>query len=285
MKKLLSVFLAVCLTALTLCSCSVSDNGIDVDSLEALKVAVPVGKEPAYSVISSLETRINNKGYRVEYIEYASAAQANAALAAGEADVSLICSKQEFDAYNAENPDVLLNLGAVYFIPYALFLLNFEEFETITDGATIALPDDETGLARALHLLEANGLIKLKEGSDLTVNLDGIAENSRNFEFVLQSEAELAENLTSYEADIAVMSARSCVDAGFALYHTARAIEDKSCLGAKTYSTLLLIAKESIGTQKHKTVSPLYFSPLMFDSVDSYKYDLIVPSFSNSAKK
>lgn len=288
MKKLFSIFLAVCITALMFCSCSGNEgteSKIDVDSLEPLKVAVPADSEISYNVFWALESRINNKGYRVEYIKYATAQEANAALASGQADVSLICSKQEFDSYNTANPETLLNLGAVYYVPYAVFLNNFEEFEDITDGATIAVPDDETGLARALLLLEANGFIKLKEGADLTVDLDGIAENSRNFKFILLPESKLAENITSHEADIAVMSAQSCIDAGFALDHVAKAIELKDSLAAKTFSVLLLIAKDSIGTEKHKTVSPLYFSPLMYETIDHYKDDLITPSFALSHKK
>ncbi len=283
MKKLLCIILSVVLVALTLCACTDKtdkEDKIDVDSLKAFTLGVPTGKEPAENIFCSLYTRIAKKGYRLEYVEFETAQEANDALAAGEIDASLISLKTDFDKFNEEHPETLLNLGAVCRYPYGIFLCNFEKFESITDEATIAIPETPEGVARALLLLEANGLIKVREGAGLTATIDDITENNRKFKFVLQDDKTLAANLKNYEADIAVMSSKISVEAGFALNYSACAIEDINSEAAKAYSLVLLINRDEITSEWYKAISPLFFSPLMYDTIDEYKSDKVVPAFN-----
>lgn len=281
MKKLLCILTAAVL-AFTLCACGSNSNEdeIDVSTLEALTVGVPAGKEPGSIIFGAMSSRIAKKGYRVEYVEYETAQDANEALAAGEIDISLITQKHEFDSFNETNPETLLNLGPAYYIPYGIFLCNFEEFEDIADKAVIAIPDTAEGQGRALLLLEANGFIKLKDGAGLDATLDDVTENSRDFEFVQASEDKLAESLDSFEYDITVMSAQACIDAGYSLDDKACAIEATDSEAAKKHSVVLLIKRDDISSEKYKTVEPLYFSALMYETIDLYSQDLITPSFS-----
>ena len=282
MKKLLCIILSVVLVALTLCACTDNKDEIDVDSLAAFRLGVPAGKAPAMEIFDSLATRIAKKGYRIEYIEFASAEEVHAALAAGEIDASLASLRSEFEEFNKENPETLLNLGSVCRYPYGLFLCNFEKAENITDGASIAIPESAEGIARALLLLEANGFIKLKEGVGLSATLDDITENSRNFKIVPQDDKALAANLSNYENDIAVMSSKLSVATGVSLNKSAFAIEEIDCEAALAFSYVLLIKRDQIASDWYKALEPLFFSPLMFDYVDEYPSDIVVPSFERS---
>ncbi len=282
MKKLLCIILSAVLIALTMCACTDNKDKIDVESLAAFRLGVPTGKEPAKEIFDSLETRINKKGYRLEYVEFASAEEAHAALAAGEIEASLASLKTDFEKFDEENPETLLNLGPVCRYPYGLFLCNFEKPEDITDEATIAIPESAEGIARALLLLEANGFIKVKEGAGLSATLEDISENSRNFKFITQDDKALAANLNNYEADIAVMSSKLSVATGVSLNKSAFAIEEIDSEAALAYSYVLLIKRDQIASDWYKAIEPLFFSPLMFDKVDEYPSDIVVPSFERS---
>lgn len=282
MKKLLCILLSAVLVALTLCACTDNNDEIDLDSLEAFTLGVPVGKVPAQEIFDSLSTRIAKKGYRLEYVEFASAEEAHTALAAGEVNATLASLKYEFKAFDEENPETLLNLGPVCRYPYGLFLCNFEDIEDITDGATIAIPESQEGVARALLLLEANGFIKVKEGAGLSATLDDVTENSRNFKLVTQDDETLAANLSNYEADIAVMSSKLSVATGVSLNKSAFAIEEIDSEAALEFSYVLLIKRDQIASDWYKAIEPLFFSPLMFDKVDEYPSDIVVPSFERS---
>ena len=80
------------------------------------------------------------------------------------------------------------------------------------------------------------------------------------------------------------MSSQLCVDAGHALNKTARAIEEIGCEAAKEYAYVLLINRDEIASDFYKATSPLYFSPLVYETVDIYSGDLIVPAFSLAKK-
>ena len=163
-----------------------------------------------------------------------------------------------------------------------LFLCNFEKIEDVADGATIAIPESAEGVARALLLLEANGFIKVKEGAGLSATLDDVTENSRNFKFITQDDETLAANLSNYEADIAVMSSKLSVATGVSLNKSAVAIEEIDSEAALEFSYVLLIKRDQIASEWYKAIEPLFFSPLMFDKVDEYPSDIVVPSFERS---
>lgn len=287
MKKLLAVLLAISL-CFALCACNGNDkeDEIDVESLEALKIGISVGEDaPQREVFDTMYSRIAAKGYRLEFVEYASAKEANAALAAGEIDANLINQKWEFDEYNTANPDTLLNLGAVYYAPYGLYLCNFESMDDIADGAKIAVPDDAEGMARSLLLLESLGYIAVDDEAGLGATLEDIEENSRGFEFVAQGADKIAENIESGEADIVVMSADSAKAAGYYVNKKAVAVESYKDEAVKKYSTVLLINRADISSQKYKDVGVLYFSALMYETVYASTGSYIMPSFRPNSSK
>ena len=80
---------------------------------------------------------------------------------------------------------------------------------------TIAVPNDPTNEARALRLLEANGLIKLKEGSGETATKLDIAENPYNITIEEIEAAQLPSMLK--DVDFAVINTNYAAGAGLNL--------------------------------------------------------------------
>ena len=101
----------------------------------------------------------------------------------------------------------------------------------------IGVPNDTTNEARALLLLEKQGIIKLKDGAGLTATKNDIAENPYNVEIVEAEAAQLPNLLKDY--DYAVINANYAISAGLAPTKDALAIEDS----ASSYVNVL-VAKE-----------------------------------------
>ena len=283
MKRLIAFFLAAAMCFL-FCACGSDDNGestIDYDSLDTFKIGVIEGEaEMQGDVFDSMYSRIGKKGYRMEYVEFKSADEAHAALAAKEIDVSLCSEKHEFADFEKENPDVLLNLGPVYYEPYGLYLCNYEKVDDIKDGCKVAVPSDEEGMARALLLLEKLGYIGVDDNAGITPTLDDIEKNDRSFEFVAVSADKIADNIESGEADILVMSSYSARESEYKINRYAMAIEDYMDAAVLDHHTLLLINKEEISGEKYKAVSTLFFSPMMFDYLEDSYGSYILPAFA-----
>ncbi len=81
-----------------------------------------------------------------------------------------------------------------------------------SDGPSIAIPNDTTNEARALLLLEANGIIKLKEGAGITATIKDIAENPKNIMFKEVEAAQLPNILK--DMDYAVINSNYAIAAG-----------------------------------------------------------------------
>lgn len=82
----------------------------------------------------------------------------------------------------------------------------------LADGITIAVPNDTTNEARALLLLEANGVIKLKEGAGITATIRDIEENPLGIEFQ-EIEAQMLPNVLP-DVDYAIINNNYAIDAG-----------------------------------------------------------------------
>ena len=76
----------------------------------------------------------------------------------------------------------------------------------------IAVPNDTTNEARALLLLEANGIIKLTEGAGITATRRDIAENPYGVEIVEAEAAQLPNVLR--DVDFAVINSNYAISAG-----------------------------------------------------------------------
>lgn len=101
----------------------------------------------------------------------------------------------------------------------------------------IGVPNDTTNEARALLLLEANGIIKLKDGAGITATKNDIAENPYNVEIVEAEAAQLPNMLKDF--DYAVINSNYAINAGLNPVKDSLAIE-----GAASAYVNVLVVKE-----------------------------------------
>lgn len=99
----------------------------------------------------------------------------------------------------------------------------------------IAIPNDTTNEARALLLLEANGLIRLNPEAGILATVRDITENPYNIEFVEMEAAQLPRTLT--DVDYAVINSNYAIPAGYRPTTDALAIEDSY----SAYSNILAV--------------------------------------------
>ena len=83
---------------------------------------------------------------------------------------------------------------------------------------TIAVPNDTTNEARALELLEANGLITLPEGSDVLATVRDIVDNPSNIEFKEVEAAQIPAVLQ--DVTYAVINSNYAIEAGLTPFTT-----------------------------------------------------------------
>ena len=110
--------------------------------------------------------------------------QPNTALVDGDLDANYFQHIPYLNSFNEEKGTHLVNAGGIHYEPFGIYPGTKSSLDDIADGDTIAVPNDTTNEARALLLLQDNGIIKLKDGAGLEATVNDIEENPYNVEIV-----------------------------------------------------------------------------------------------------
>jgi len=156
------------------------------------------------------------KGYTVEATEFSNAIQPNTALMDGSLDANVFQNEGFMSLFNSQNNGDLVALLHIPSAPLGLYSDKVRSVAEIADGMSVAVPNDPTNLGRALTFLEAQGLIKLREGVDRAAASErDIAENPKNLRIVPLDAPQIVRALA--DVDVAAALGNHVIAAGKSL--------------------------------------------------------------------
>ena len=239
------------------------------------KIVVGVVPVPHGEVIEQVKDVLKDAGWDLEIVTYQDYVQPNNALDSGELDANYFQHEPYLQDFNEKNGTDLTSVAAVHFEPLGIYAGKSESLEDIPDGAVIAVPNDTTNEARALLLLEANGLIKLKEGVGLEATPIDIEENEHNITF---SELEAAQTARVIdEVDFAVVNGNYAIDAN--IKDRLIVSEDPESEAAKTYANTIVVKTGNEETLKTKALVAAVISDQIRDFMEESYDGAVVPVF------
>ncbi len=203
------------------------------------KIVVGASPTPHAEILAVAKEDLAAKGYELVIKEFVDYVQPNLTLQNKELDANYFQHKPYLDDFNVENKTTLESIAAIHYEPFGIYPGKTKSLSDLADGAQIAVPNDSTNEARALLLLEAQGLIKLKENAGLKATVTDIAENPKNIKIREIEAAQLARSLP--DVDIAVINGNYALEAKLNVKTDALAIEDASSLAAETYANIIAI--------------------------------------------
>ena len=210
----------------------VSDKG-------TIKIAAsPV---PHAEILAEAAKLLAKEGWKLEITEFEDYVQPNLVVESGEFDANYFQHIPYLDNFNEENDTHLVNAGGVHYEPIGIYPGTKSSLEDLKDGDTIAIPNDTTNEARALLLLEANDVIKLKDGAGLTATVLDIAENPKNLKFKELEAAQVAR--TKDEVALVVVNGNYAMEAGYKIAKDAIAYETSDSEAASTYVNIVAVEK------------------------------------------
>lgn len=270
MKRFLAVLLVLTLIGAGLTGCSKKE---EVDK----NIKVGASSTPHAEILEAARPILEQEGYTLEIVVYNDYVQPNVALESGDLDANYFQHQPYLDQYNAENKTDIVSAGSIHYEPYGLYPGKTATLDALADGAQIAVPSDVSNEARALLLLEAQGLIKLKEGVGLNATKNDISENPKNIEIVEIEAAQLARSLQ--DVDMAVINGNYAIEAGLNVSKDAIASEDKASIAAQTYANIVAVKS---GNESREDIKAL-IKALQSDTVKKFIEDTyegaVVPSF------
>lgn len=245
---------------------------------EAELTTLKVGATPAphAEILEAIKDDLLEAGYQLEIVEYNDYVLPNTAVQDGELDANYFQHQPYLDDFNAENGTTLATVATVHFEPFGLYAGKTGSLDELKEGATVAVPNDTTNEARALLLLEAQGLIKLKEGAGITATKIDIVENPLNLEIVELEAAQIARTLP--DVDIAAINGNYAVDAGLAL-SDALAVEAADSLAAQTYGNVVVVKEGNEEDEKIKALVEAILSEKVKTYINDNYEGAVLPVF------
>ena len=229
MKKLIALLLIALLT-LSLCTaCAGKDENT---------IVVGASATPHAEILEVVKPILEEKGYKLDIKVYDDYVLPNTATEDGDLDANYFQHSPYLESFNAENNTHLVSVAAIHYEPYAVYAGTAKTLADIPEGAAVAVPNDPTNEARALQLLAAQGLIKIREGAGLTATKNDIVENPKNLDIKEMEAAVITSCLDSVA--IAVINGNYAISAGLKVAD-ALAVEDKNSEAAQTYANVLVV--------------------------------------------
>lgn len=278
-KKILGALLAVTtLATFGLAGCGNSGSNGAASKEDDKTITVAASPTPHAEILNkAVKPLVEKDGYKLVVKEFTDYVQPNVALANGEIDANYFQHLPYLEDYNEQNGTDLISAGTVHYEPLGLYAGKTASIAELSDGAVIAVPNDTTNEARALLLLESQGLIKLKDGAGLSATKNDIVENTLNLDIQELEAAQISRSLA--DVDMAVINGNYAIDAGLKV-SDALAKEEADSEAAKTYANIIAIRSDEKDSEKIKELMKV----LQSDEVKAYieeNYDgAVVPLFS-----
>lgn len=237
-----------------------------------------VGATPAphAEILEQVKPILAKEGITLDIVEYNDYNTPNDAVEDGSLDANYFQHITYMNNYNKDNGTHLASVAEVHYEPFGLYAGKTASIADLPDGAQIAVPNDATNEARALLLLQQEGLIKLKDGVGINATKLDITENTKNLEILELEAAQIPSRLQ--DVDLAVINGNYAIDADLKV-SDALAVESKDGEAATAYVNVVAVKE---GNEKNEAIQALV-KALESDTIREYinnTYDgAVVPVF------
>lgn len=293
-KKVLSSILlgALTLSIFTGCGSSESASETSADAAETTDTAeaadatsaeveskgtitVAASATPHAEILEAAKPILAEQGWDLEVTIYDDYVLPNEVVESGEFDANYFQHVPYLDSFNEERGTHLVEVGKIHYEPFGIYPGTKSSLDDIADGDVIAVPNDTTNEARALLLLQDNGIITLKEGAGLTATVNDIAENPYN----LQIQELAAEQVARVKDEVAfvVLNGNYALEAGFSVSKDSIAYETSDSEAAKTYVNVIVVKEGNEDNEGVKALVDVLKSDEIKDYINATYDGAVIP--------
>ena len=252
MKKLVSLLLSGALAVGLLAGCGGGTGtsqtpagnsespaaSTETGSLEGTTLKVGATPAPHAEILEVVVPILAEQGITLEIVQYNDYVQPNNAVEDGSLDANYFQHITYMNDFNDQNGTHLVSAAEVHYEPMSLYAGKVSSLDELADGALIGVPNDATNEARALLVLQQEGLITLRDGAGITATINDIVDNPKNLQFSEMEAAQLPLRLA--DLDMAVINGNYAIDAGLSM-DDALATESADGEAAQAYVNVLAV--------------------------------------------
>lgn len=251
LSKVASLSLASIITAGALVGCGSaadSSTGANSESSTATEktgeletITVAASATPHAEILEAAKEALKEQGYDLQVSVFDDYVQPNEVVESGEFDANYFQHVPYLNSFNEEHGTHLVDAGDIHYEPFGIYPGTKSSLDDVAKGDVIAIPNDTTNEARALLLLQDNGLLTLKDGVGLEATVNDITENPYNLDFEELEAAQVARVVG--EVAYVVLNGNYALEAGYSVAKDSIAYEASDSVAAETYVNIIAVAE------------------------------------------
>ena len=269
MKKITAIILSLVLALGLFAGCG-KNNDENV-------ITIAASPTPHAEILEIAKQELAKEGYTLEIKTFNDYVVPNTATEDGEVDANYFQHQPYLTTFNAEQGTHLVSVASIHYEPFGIYPGSKNSIAALANGDKIAIPNDGSNRARALLLLEAQGLIKLADGVGVEATVLDIVENNLNLQIVEMEAAQIANVRDSVA--LAVINGNYALAAGLNAGKDAIATEDASSVAAQTYANILVVKEGNENSAKIQALIKALTSDAVKDYINSTYAGAVVPIF------
>ncbi len=231
---------------------------------------------PHAEILEQAKPILAEKGITLEIVRLEDSITPNTGVIEGSLDANYFQHVPYLDQFNKENGSTLVSVGAVHYEPFGIYAGKTTDLKALPDGAIVAVPNNVTNEARALLLLDQEGIIKLKDDAGINATVADIVENPKNIQFKELAPEQLVAALP--DVDVAVINGNYAIEGGLHVSQ-ALAVEANDGLAAQTYGNIIATSAQKADDPAIKTLVEVLQGPEISAYIQATYDGAVVPLF------
>lgn len=238
-------------------------------------ITVAASATPHAEVLEQAKVILAEQGWDLEVTVFNDYVQPNMVVESGEFDANYFQHIPYLDSFNEEQGTHLVNVGGIHYEPFGIYPGTKSDLSTLEKGDVVAVPNDTTNEARALLLLQDNGIITLKDGVGLEATVRDIVDNPNEIE-IQELEAAQVPRVKD-EVAFVVLNGNYALEAGFSVAKDSVAYEQSDSEAAKTYVNVIAVKEGNEDNEGVKALVEVLKSDAITDYIDSTYDGGVIP--------
>ena len=239
-------------------------------------ITVGASPSPHAEILEAAKEALKAEGYELKVLEYTDYVQPNLALESKSLDANYFQHLPYLENFNKERGTKLVSAAAIHYEPFGIYAGKSKDLKNLPEGAKIAVPNDVTNEARALLLLADQGLITLKDNTDINATKQDIVENPHKIEIVEVEAAQVPRSLQ--DVDFGVVNGNFAIASGLKVAD-ALATEAADSVAAKTYANIIAVREGDENSEKTKALVKALTTAEIKQFIENKYQGAVVPIF------
>ncbi len=202
-------------------------------------ITVAASQTPHSEILAEAAKILAEQGWDLQVTVFDDYVQPNNVVESEEFDANYFQHIPYLNSFNEEQGTHLVNAGGIHYEPFGIYAGTKSDLADIADGDEIAIPNDTTNEARALLLLQDNGIITLKDGAGLTATVNDIETYNVQIK-IIELAAESVKDAIP-DAAYVILNGNYALEAGLSVGQDALAYESNDSAAAQTYVNVIAV--------------------------------------------